>query len=95
MYRGWYDGASRHERLNNRFNRVPREGTLVRQGWRYIRNFVIDEGVHATKDRPLEIGFQERVSNHHKLLGLRVPVVNIAGKSRLDLSGKYLEDERK
>ncbi len=68
---------------------MPRDGTLVCKGWRYSRNFIIDEGVHAKRDWPLEIGFQERVSNRHKLLGLRVPVVNIVGKSRQDLSGRY------
>jgi len=31
-------------------------------------NYIIDEGIHAIRERPLGIGFQEQVSNHYKLL---------------------------
>jgi len=43
-----------------------------------IRNYRIDEGW------PLGISFQERVSNHHKLLWLKARVVNVVGKSRIE-----------
>ena len=39
----------------------------------------IDEG------RPLEIGFQEQVSNHSKLLRSRAVVVSVGAKARIDL----------
>jgi hypothetical protein len=38
------------------------------------RCFIKDEG------RPLEVGFQEQASNHHKLRNLRVSVVSVDGK---------------
>jgi hypothetical protein len=38
------------------------------------RCFIKDEG------RPLEVGFQEQASNHHKLRDLRVSVVSVDGK---------------
>jgi len=33
-----------------------------------VLNYIIDEGNHAIRERPLGIGFQEKVSNHYKLL---------------------------
>jgi len=33
-----------------------------------VLNYIIDEGIHAIRERPLGIGFQELVSNRHKLL---------------------------
>jgi hypothetical protein len=33
-----------------------------------VLNYIIDEGIHATRERPLGIVFQEMVSNRHKLL---------------------------
>jgi hypothetical protein len=41
--------------------------------------FVKDEGW------PLEVGLQEQASNRHKLRGLRVRVVNVAGKGGAQL----------
>jgi hypothetical protein len=79
---------------NNCYNRVPRGGTLVCKRWRYSCNFIIDEGVQATRARPLGIGFQERVSNRHKLFGSRVPVVNIVEKRRQDQLLVSWDDER-
>jgi len=54
--------------------------------WRGRRcwNCITDEGVYATRDWPLGIGFQERVSNRHKLLWLSAMVVNVDGKGRND-----------
>jgi hypothetical protein len=43
---------------------------------------IIDEGIHAIRERPLGIGFQEQVSNRHKLLWSRAMVVNVDGKGR-------------
>jgi len=40
------------------------------------RSCVIDEG------RPLGIGIQEQISNHSKLLRLKVVVVSVGGKAR-------------
>jgi putative transposase len=46
----------------------------TRQWIEGVRCFTRDEG------RPLEVGLQERTSNHCKLRGLRVLVVSVAGK---------------
>ena len=43
---------------------------------------------------PLDIAFQEEVSNHPKLLRSRVVVVSVGGKGRQDLSGEEYRDER-
>ena len=50
---------------------------------------VRDEG------RPLGAGIQVQASNHLKLLWLRVMVVSVREKARLNWSGKYSGDERK
>ena len=51
----------------------------------------------CTRDegRSLEIGMQVQVSNHLKLLWLRVMVVSVKEKARLNWSGMYSGDERK
>jgi hypothetical protein len=33
-----------------------------------VLNYIIDEDIYAIRERPLGIGFQEQVSNRHKLL---------------------------
>ena len=50
------------------------------------RSFAKDEG------RPLEVGWQEQASNRHKLLGLRVRVVSVAGKGGVPLRNVWVQE---
>jgi putative transposase len=56
------------------------------RGMRRKRCFTKDEG------RPLEVGLQKRASNRHKLRGLRVPVVSVAGKGGARLRQVRVEE---
>ena len=70
------------EKLAGRFRRLTHR-VPQRRKYRnvFLSNFTKDEG------RPFEIGFQEQVSNHLKQLPLRVVVVSVEEKSKLNSAG--------
>lgn len=57
----------------------------------------MEVGISSRKDegRPFGIGFQEQVSNRSKQLLLRVVVVSVGRKVRVNLAGKDQQDECK
>ena len=68
---------------------VPRRQAQTPKGERSKPCCMNDEG------RPLGIGMQVQVSNHHELPGSRAPVVSVDGKRRgTTASGEVQEDER-
>jgi hypothetical protein len=68
----------------------PERALNLKGAYSSVRCFIEDGG------GPSDVGVQAQASNHHELLGSRVPVVSVDGKRRgLTMSGEICGVERK